>query len=69
MIGSFKNLYRVIIDVEFLKILFKREFKFGMGEFLKYFFLIKDKSYLEYIENNVEKIKNLDNEVLENIVE
>ena len=69
MIGSFKNPYRVIIDVEFLKTLPKREFKSGMGELLKHSFLTKDKSYLEYIENNVEKIKNLDNEVLENIVE
>lgn len=40
-----------------------------MGELLKHSFLTKDKSYLTYIENNVEKIKNLDNEVLENIVE
>ncbi|PIM92032.1 3-dehydroquinate synthase [Fusobacterium animalis] len=69
IIGSFKNPYRVIIDVEFLKTLPKREFKSGMGELLKHSFLTKDKSYLEYIENNVEKIKNLDNEVLENIVE
>ena len=69
MIGNFKNPYRVIIDVEFLKTLPKREFKSGMGELLKHSFLIKNKSYLEYIENNVEKIKNLDNEVLENIVE
>ena len=69
MIGSFKNPYRVIIDVEFLKTLPKRECKSGMGELLKHSFLTKDKSYLEYIENNVEKIKNLDNKVLENIVE
>ena len=69
MIGSFKNPYRVIIDVELLKTLPKREFKSGMGELLKHSFLTKDKSYLEYIENNVEKIKNLDNKVLENIVE
>ena len=69
MMGSFKNPYRVIIDVEFLKTLPKREFKSGMGELLKHSFLTKDKSYFEYIENNVEKIKNLDNKVLENIVE
>ncbi len=69
MIGSFKTPYRVIIDVEFLKTLPKREFKSGMGELLKHSFLTKDKSYLEYIENNVEKIKSLDNESLENIVE
>ena len=69
MIGNFKNPYRVIIDVEFLKTLPKREFKSGMGELLKHSFLTKNKSYLEYIENNVEKIKNLDNKVLENIVE
>ena len=69
MIGSFKNPYRVIIDVEFLKTLPKREFKSGMGELLKHSFLTNDKSYLEYIESNVEKIKNLDSDVLENIVE
>ena len=69
MIGSFKSPYRVLIDVEFLKTLAEREFKSGMGELLKHSFLTKDKKYLEYIENNVEKIKTLDNEVLENIVE
>ena len=69
MIGSFKSPYRVIIDVEFLKTLPKRELKSGIGELLKHSFLTKDKTYLEYIENNVEKIKALDNEVLENIVE
>ena len=69
MIGSFKSPYRVLIDVEFLKTLTEREFKSGMGELLKHSFLTKDKKYLEYIENNVEKIKALDNEVLENIVE
>ena len=40
-----------------------------MGELLKHSFLTKIRKYLEYIENNVEKIKALDNEVLENIVE
>ena len=69
MIGSFKSPYRVLIDVEFLKTLAEREFKSGLGELLKHSFLTKDKKYLEYIENNVEKIKALDNEVLENIVE
>ena len=69
MIGSFKSPYRVLIDVEFLKTLDEREFKSGMGELLKHSFLTKDKKYLEYVENNVEKIKALDNEVLENIVE
>ena len=69
MIGSFKSPYRVLIDVEFLKTLTEREFKSGMGELLKHSFLTKDKKYLEYVENNVEKIKSLDNEVLENIVE
>ena len=69
MIGSFKSPYRVLIDVEFLKTLAEREFKSGMGELLKHSFLTKDKKYLEYVENNVEKIKALDNEVLENIVE
>ena len=57
MIGSFKSPYRVLIDVEFLKTLAEREFKSGMGELLKHSFLTKDKKYLEYIENNVEKIK------------
>lgn len=69
MIGSFKNPYGVIVDVEFLKTLPVREFKSGMGELLKHSFLTKDKNYLEYIENNVTKIKKLDNKSLENIVE
>ena len=68
MIGSFKQPYRVIIDVDFLKTLPEREFKSGMGELLKHSFLTRDKSVKEYIEQHPEQIKKLDDEVLINLV-
>ncbi|WP_026339055.1 3-dehydroquinate synthase [Fusobacterium russii] len=69
MIGAFKQAYKVIIDVEFLKTLPLKEFKSGMGEVLKHLFLIKDKSYTDFIIKNVEKIKNYESEALLNMVE
>ena len=68
MIGSFKQPYRVIIDVDFLKTLPEREFKSGMGELLKHSFLTSDKSVKEYIEQHPEQIKKLDDEVLINLI-
>ena len=69
MIGTFKQPYKVIIDVEFLKTLETKEFKSGMGELLKHSFLTKNKDYLSYIEENIENIKKYRNDVLEKIVE
>ena len=69
MIGTFKQPYKVISDVEFLKTLETKEFKSGMGELLKHSFLTKNKDYLTYIENNIENIKKYRNDVLEKIVE
>ena len=69
MIGTFKQPYKVIIDIEFLKTLETKEFKSGMGELLKHSFLTKNKDYLSYIEENIENIKKYRNDVLEKIVE
>lgn len=69
MIGSFKQPYKVIIDVDFLKTLNLKEFKSGMGEVLKYLFLINNESYIKNITENVEKIKNYDEISLLNMVE
>ena len=68
MIGFFKQPYRVIVDVDFLKTLPEREFKSGMGELLKHSFLTSDKSVKEYIEQHSEQIKKLDDEVLINLI-
>ena len=69
MIGTFKQPYKVIIDIEFLKTLDNKEFKSGMGELLKHSFLTKNKDYLSYIEENIENIKKYKNDILEKIVE
>lgn len=69
MIGSFKQPYKVIIDVDFLKTLNLKEFKSGMGEVLKYLFLINNETYIKNIIENVEKIKNYDEISLLNMVE
>lgn len=69
MIGSFKQPYKVIIDIDFLKTLSIKEFKSGMGEVLKYSFLTKEEKYISNLINNAEKIKKYDKASLLDIVE
>ena len=69
LIGAFYQPKAVFIDPETLLTLPTREFKAGMAEVIKYG-VIKDKSLFEYLENqkNRDKILNLENESLINII-
>ena len=56
MIGAFHQPIAVIIDIEILKTLSKRQFNAGMAEVIKYG-IIKDKNFFNWITKNCENIK------------
>ena len=67
LVGTFYQPEGVLIDINFLKTLPKRELLAGFSEVLKYSF-IYDKNFFKYLENNVENIKNLKSPYIENII-
>ena len=69
LIGAFYQPKAVYIDTNALKTLPVREFQAGMAEVIKYG-LIKDKDLFEFLEvkENIERIKNLENEYLVEII-
>lgn len=67
IIGSFYQPKLVYINVNSLKTLPKRELCSGLGEVVKHG-IIKDEEFYEYIDENAEKILNLDQRVLQYIV-
>ena len=69
LIGAFYQPKAVYIDTNALKTLPVREFQAGMAEVIKYG-LIKDEDLFEFLEvkENIERIKNLENEYLVEII-
>ncbi len=68
MIGFFKQPYRVIVDVDFLKTLPEKEFKTGLGETIKYCFLTKDENFAEkLLKINFNNLENIEEVVAEAI--
>lgn len=67
IIGSFYQPCFVYINVSTLNTLPKRELYAGMGEVIKHA-LIRDLAYLEFLENNHDKILNLDVMVLKEMI-
>lgn len=67
MIGSFYQPKMVIIDVNLLQTLPERELRAGLSEVIKYG-VIKDKLLFDYLKENMVKIKELDQECLEEII-
>lgn len=67
MIGSFYQPEKVYIDLEVLSTLDNRDWKSGLAEIIKYG-IIKDKEFFEYIEKNIEKIKDRDLQVFEYLI-
>ncbi len=63
LIGSFKHPNLVLIDIDVLKTLPKREFKAGMAEVIKYG-LIKDKKFFYFLDKNSKDILNLNSNCL-----
>ena len=67
LIGSFHQPLAVIIDIEMLKSLPKREFIAGLVEVIKYG-LIKDKKFFDYLDCNYREILEYDEEKLKEII-
>ena len=67
MIGAFYQPRMVIADLDTLQTLPQNEFRAGLAEVIKYG-VISDASLFGYLENNVEKILQLDHECLAHII-
>ena len=67
LIGSFYQPKLVICDSNFLKTLPSREFFAGYAEALKYG-LIEDKEFFNFLDENVAKIQNRDEKIIEKII-
>lgn len=64
LIGSFKQPIGVIIDINFLKTLPKKEFQSGMGEIIKHSLLSTNKDYFNFLFSNHEEINNLNKDLI-----
>ena len=67
MIGAFYQPRMVVADLDTLQTLPQNEFRAGLAEVIKYG-VISDASLFDYLENNVEKILQLDHECLAHII-
>src|SRR6056300_82351 len=67
MIGAFYQPQAVVIDLNVLKTLDKRQISAGLAEVIKYG-LIWDKSFFEYLEQNIDNLKQLEFEHLEHVI-
>lgn len=67
MIGAFHQPKCVVIDLELLKTLPKREYYAGLAEIVKYA-LLGDATLFDYLEKNVEKILAYDQSALQHII-
>lgn len=62
MVGTFYQPTGVFADINFLKTLPEPEIISGMGEIIKYAFLL-DKNFFDFVENKIDKISHLDENV------
>ena len=67
MIGAFYQPRMVIADLDTLQTLPQNEFRAGLAEVIKYG-VISDASLFDYLENNADKILQLDHECLAHII-
>jgi 3-dehydroquinate synthase len=67
MIGAFYQPQAVVIDLNVLKTLDKRQISAGLAEVIKYG-LIWDKDFFKYLETNIDNLKQLDVEHLEHVI-
>ncbi len=65
--GTIRQPELVVCDPAFLKTLSEEELRSGFAEVIKHA-VIADHEYFTYLQNNVEKAKSLDDEVIERIV-
>jgi len=67
IIGAFYQPRLVISDIATLRSLTSRELSDGLAEIIKYA-VIKDKGLFAYLERNIDRVKSLDAEALEEVV-
>ena len=67
MIGAFYQPQAVVIDLNVLKTLDNRQISAGLAEVIKYG-LIWDEDFFKYLEMNINNLKQLDFEHLENVI-
>lgn len=67
LIGAFYQPKAVFIALDMLKTLPEREIKSGLGEIVKYG-VISDPELFAYLEENAQKILNLDDDVMEHVI-
>ena len=66
-IGAFYQPRLVISDIDTIKTLGNKQFSNGLAEVIKYG-VIQDEGFFTYLENNLDRIKLLDTETLEEVV-
>ena len=67
MIGAFYQPKTVIVDTTTLNTLPKREISAGLAEIIKHG-VLADRSYFDWIEKNISKVRRLDSEALKDVV-
>ena len=67
IVGAFHQPEMVFINTKTLRTLPTQEFASGMGEVIKHG-LIKDESYLSFLENNVDAIKGLNHDAITELI-
>jgi 3-dehydroquinate synthase len=67
IMGTFYQPQAVIIDVDLLRTLSKREFISGLGEVVKYG-IIYDYHFFGYLRSHMEEVRSLDQECITNII-
>ena len=67
MVGAFYQPQSVVIDLNVLNTLDKRQIAAGLAEVIKYG-LIWDKGFFEYLEQNIDNLKQLEFEHLEHVI-
>ncbi len=67
IVGAFKQPRLVYINTKTLKTLPQREFSAGMAEIIKYG-IIRDSKFFDFLDKNSEKIKALDENMLEDMI-
>ena len=67
LIGTFKHPEEILIDIDFLNTISKRELLSGLVEIVKYG-IVFESEFLDYINDNLENILNLDRKVVQYII-
>ena len=67
MIGTFYQPKFVLIDIKFISSLPRKEITSGLGEIIKYAFL-SDNDFFKYLEENIEKVYNNDEETIYKLI-